>query len=161
MSENGVKDKIGKSLGRIPSGVAILTTSFEDKPSAMLASWFQQAGFEPPMVSVAVKKGRAVEEVIQSSEQFVLNILHTGQKDMLGHFGKGFAPGEDPFQGIATEKQQTGVPILKNALCFLECKLRHVYESGDHHLFIGEIINAGNEEEGQPMVHLRRNGFNY
>jgi flavin reductase (DIM6/NTAB) family NADH-FMN oxidoreductase RutF len=102
-----------------------------------------------------------VEEVIQSAEQFALNILHTGQKDLMAHFGKGTAPDEDPFQGIPTEKHLTGIPILKHCLCFLECKLRHVYDSGDHHLFIGEVINAGYEEEGQPMVHVRRSGFNY
>ncbi len=161
MADNELKEKIGRSLGRIPRGVAILTTFFEAKPCAMLASWFQQAGFEPPLISVAIKKGRPVEEVIQSAEQFVLNILHTGQKDMLGHFGKGFGPGEDPFQGMETETHQTGIPILKHCLCFLECKLRHVYDSGDHHLFIGEILYAGSAEDGQPMVHVRRSGFNY
>ena len=161
MAGDELKEKIGKSLGRIPSGVAVLTTFHEDRPGAMLASWFQQAAFEPPMVSVAIKKGRPVEEVLQSAEHFVLNILHTGQKDMLAHFGKGFGPGEDPFHGIAVEKLKTGIPILKHSLCFLECRLRHVYESGDHHLFIGEIIHAGAEEDGQPMVHVRRNGFNY
>ncbi len=161
MAENPSQEKIARSLGRIPSGVAILTTFHENVPGAMLASWFQQAGFEPPLVSVAIKKGRPVEEVIQSAEQFALCILHTGQKDMLSHFGKGFGPGEDPFKGIPTEKAKTGIPLLKNCLCYLECKLRHCYDSGDHHVFIGEVINAGHEEDGQPMVHLRRNGFNY
>jgi flavin reductase (DIM6/NTAB) family NADH-FMN oxidoreductase RutF len=80
---------------------------------------------------------------------------------MLAHFGKGFEPGEDPFKGIATEKQKTGVPVLKEALCFLECELREVVTAGDHQIFLGEVVGAGTEEEGSPMVHLRRNGFNY
>lgn len=159
--DEALKEKIGKSLGRIPSGVAILTTQQGEDKGAMLASWFQQCSFEPPMVSVAMKKGRSAESVLQSSEKFVLNILHTNQKDMLGHFGKGFKPGEDPFVGIDTETQKTGLPILKKSLCFLECELRHVFEVGDHHICVGEVINAGTEEDGQPMVHLRRSGFHY
>jgi len=159
--DSNLKDKVGKSLGRIPSGVGILTTQQNDQAQAMLASWFQQASFEPPMVSVAIKKGRPVEEILQSSEVFVLNILHTGQKDMLAHFGRGFDPGQDPFAGVEIERQVTGAPILKHSLCYLECRLRHCYDSGDHQLFVGEIVNAGAEEDGQPMVHLRRNGFNY
>src|SRR5438128_1043891 len=114
MPENS-KEEIGKSLGRIASGVGIITTLDQSQPGAMLASWFQQASFDPPMITVAIKKGRAVSEGVKSSKKFVLNILHTGQKNMLAHFGKGFEPGENPFQGVDTEKKKTGVPILKEA----------------------------------------------
>lgn len=155
------KERIGKSLGRIPSGVAILTTQHGGRNGAMLASWFQQVSFEPPMVMIAMKSGRSAEGVLRASEKFVLNILHTNQKDMMAHFGKGFEAGEDPLDGIKTESAQTGIPLLKNCLCFLECQVRHIYEAGDHNLFVGEVINGGMEEEGAPMVHVRRNGFNY
>src|SRR5262245_4141735 len=111
MSDDPLKDKIGRGLGRIPSGVAILTTKNGGDTGAMLASWFQQAAFDPPLVSVAIKKGRPVGTVLASSKKFVLNILHTGQKDMLVHFGKGFEPGENPFKGVATETHQTGLPV--------------------------------------------------
>lgn len=161
MGESDSKERIGRSLGRIPSGIAVLSTQKGDQKGAMLASWFQQVGFEPPMVSVAMKKGRSAEGVLQSSEKFVLSILHTNQKDMLAHFGKGFDPGTDPFSGIETETRTTGVPILKNCLCFLECQVRHIFEAGDHNIVVGEVVDAGMEEEGQPMVHIRRNGFNY
>lgn len=161
MSDSTKQEMIGKSLGRIPSGVAILTTQHGKDRGAMLASWFQQCSFDPPMVSVAMKKGRSAETVLEASEKFVLNILHTNQKDVLAHFGKGFSPGEDPFAGVETETAQTGLPVLKHSLCFLECQVRHIYEAGDHRLFVGEILNGGMEEDGAPMVHLRRNGFNY
>jgi len=161
MSENEVKERIGKSLGRIPSGVAVLSTQQGSTKGAMLASWFQQVGFEPPMVSVAMKKGRAAQELLQSSEKFVLSILHTNQKDMLAHFGKGFEPGVDPFEGVETETQTTGLPILKHCLCFLECQVRHIFEAGDHNIVVGEVLDAGMEEEGSPMVHVRRSGFHY
>ena len=160
-SANNTHEKIGKSLGRIPSGVAILTTKQGTQPAAMLSSWFQQVSFEPPMISVAIKKGRSVESLLEASEKFVLNILHTGQKDMLAHFGRGFEPGANPFEGIEVETHLLGLPVLKHSLCYMECQLRHAYEAGDHRIFVAEVVNAGAEEEGQPMVHIRRNGFNY
>ncbi len=161
MSETEIRERIGKSLSRIVSGVAILTCQQENERSAMLASWFQQCSFDPPMVMVAMKKGRSVEDNLKSSGKFVLNILHTGQKDMLAHFGRGFKPGENPFQGIEIETGSTGLPVLKHSLCFLECQIRHHYDAGDHQIFVGEVVHAGSEEEGQPMVHLRRSGFHY
>lgn len=161
MSENDAKSKLGKSLGHIPSGVAILTTQEGNERGAMLASWFQQCSFEPPMITVAIKKGRSAEAILKASEKFALSLLHTGQKDMLSHFGKGFKPGEDPFVGIGVETKNTGLPVLKDCLCYLECLVRHVYEAGDHQIFVGEVIHGDYEGEGQPMVHVRRNGFNY
>jgi flavin reductase (DIM6/NTAB) family NADH-FMN oxidoreductase RutF len=161
MSENPLNEKIGQGLGRIVSGVGVLTTQNGEEAGAMLASWYQQVSFDPPMITVAIKKGRPAAELMQAAKKFALNILHTGQKDMLVHFGKGFEAGQDPFKGIKIERQKTGAPILKHCLCYLECELRHRYEAGDHQLFVAEVIHAGSEEEGQPMVHIRRNGFNY
>ncbi len=161
MSSHEEKDQIAKSLGRIVSGIGILTTEYQREPGAMLVSWFQQTSFDPPLISLALKKERVVAEMIETSKKFVLNVLHTGQKNMLVHFGKGFDRGEDPFKGIATHKQKTGISILKEALCFLECELQNIYPTGDHQLFIGKVIHAGMEEEGPPMVHVRRNGLNY
>ena len=43
-------------LGRVPSGIFILTVGTGDRATGMLASWVMQAGFEPPMVTVAVKQ---------------------------------------------------------------------------------------------------------
>lgn len=161
MSENGLKENIGKSLGRIPSGVGILSTKHNGHNGAMLASWIQQVSFEPPMITVAIKKGRPVAEYLMGSKKFALSLLHTGQKDMLAHFGKGFEPGEEPFDGIDTETQVTGALILKHSLCFMECELMNQMDAGDHQVFLGKIVNGGMEEEGQPMVHVRRSGFNY
>ena len=48
---------IGAVLGRVPSGVFILTASDgQGKETGMLASWVQQAGFDPPCDTVAVNQ---------------------------------------------------------------------------------------------------------
>ena len=53
-------ESIAPVLGRVASGIYILTIRNQDQETGMLASWVLQAGFEPPMVTVAVKKGRYV-----------------------------------------------------------------------------------------------------
>src|SRR5262249_13159819 len=126
MPEIPNKEQIGKGLGRIVSGVGILTVLHKDQPGAMLVSWFQQASFDPPMITLALKGGRPVSELLKGSGKFVLNVLHTGQKSILAHFGKGFEPGQNPFKGVSVVKKELGIPILKEALCYLECELRNV-----------------------------------
>ncbi len=78
-------------LGRVPSGLFILTVRHEQQETGMLASWVMQAGFEPPMVTVAVRADRDVGRWLTANEPFILNVLRADQKKLLSHFGRGFA----------------------------------------------------------------------
>jgi 3-hydroxy-9,10-secoandrosta-1,3,5(10)-triene-9,17-dione monooxygenase reductase component len=157
-----VKLAIGKALGKIPSGIHILTTGQGTAALAMLASWVQQAGFDPPAVTVAVAKGRPAGAAIHQNQAFVLSILAEGDKELLKKYARGTAPGEDPFAGVPTIATGTGIPALANALGYLECQLLTTWDFyGDHELFVAKIIGGKLLREGAPFVHLRGNGFHY
>ena len=36
----------------------------------------------------------------------------------------------------------TGVPILDTALAAVECKVTSIVEQGDHHIVVGEVVDA-------------------
>ncbi|QDU57433.1 flavin reductase family protein [Aeoliella mucimassa] len=148
-------------LGRVPSGIFILTVGTGERATGMLASWVMQAGFEPPMVSVAVKQGRYVCDWLSEGQPFVLNLVGDGQTDFLKHFGKGFEPGVPAFEGVATAACRTGVPMLSQALGHLECEPAGHLDSGDHRIFLARVVRGGMTGEGQPMVHIRKSGANY
>jgi len=88
-------------LGRVPSGIFILTVGSGARATGMLSSWVQQAGFEPPMVSVGVKFGRYVCDWITDGQPFVLNLVGESQTWLMKHFSKGFEPGVPAFDGLA------------------------------------------------------------
>ena len=155
------QDEIGNALGKIPSGVGVLTAKHQNEESAMLASWFQQAAFEPPLITVAVNKSRPIGPIIDSSKKFCLSLFHTNQKELFSHFAKGFKPGEDPFEDISVMRKTTACPIITEAMSFLECELVSVTEAGDHLLYLGRIVDAGVLDDGKSMVHTRSNGFRY
>src|SRR5215472_10277176 len=89
------------ALGRVPSGLFILTVRREGRATGMLASWVQQAGFEPPMLTVAVQRDRYVGDWIAVSGRFVLNQVRAGQKTLLRHFARSIPPEADAFEGLA------------------------------------------------------------
>src|SRR5258708_39256125 len=91
---------LAAALGRIPSGVAILTARRGAQATGMLASWVQQCAFEPPSVSVAVKQGRPMNAWLTPGTHFVLNILGDGHKNLVAHFGRGFALDVPAFEGL-------------------------------------------------------------
>jgi flavin reductase (DIM6/NTAB) family NADH-FMN oxidoreductase RutF len=152
--------QIGIALARIPSGCAILTVRDGERRTGMLASWFQQAAFEPPMVTVAVRKGRASEKLIEQAGGFVLNLLGETPGPMFKHFGKGFAPDEDAFAGLPTMEAPYGVKIADQVAC-LSAKVRGRYDAGDHWVYVGEVVEATANADARPYVHLRKNGLSY
>jgi flavin reductase (DIM6/NTAB) family NADH-FMN oxidoreductase RutF len=149
-------------LGRVPSGIFILTIGTGARATGMLSSWVMQAGFEPPMVSVGVKLGRYVCDWLTAGEPFVLNLVGESQKHLLKHFGKGFQPNEPAFGGLEIFHCARGVPILKDAVGHLECEpVRHI-DSGDHRIFLANVVRGKlNQSDHAPMTHVRSSGARY
>ena len=131
----------------------------------MLASWVSQATFNPPGLTVAVAKDRAIESLMYPGGQFVLNILADGNYlGLMKHFLKPFGPAEDRFAGV--DIQQTtdnGSPILSDALAYLECSVSSRMECGDHWL-VYSIVDNGKllqQTDAVTAVHHRKSGNHY
>jgi flavin reductase (DIM6/NTAB) family NADH-FMN oxidoreductase RutF len=153
---------IGKALGRVPSGVFILTARHHDQASAMMASWVQQASFHPPTVSIALAKDRPIAELIRASKQCVLSVVPENGTSLMKRYARGVKPGEDPFAGVQTIETTLKIPALAAAIAYLELRIVQTCDfGGDHDLFIGQIINAKLLHEGASFTHLRGNGFHY
>ena len=152
---------LSAALGRIPSGIFILTASHNDVETGMLASWVQQCSFQPPLITFVVQRGRPILDLLSSARVFTLNILEAAQTDMIAHFGKGFALADNAFQEVDIRRAVPHGPILLEAHAYLFGKLQQHMEVGDHDLYIAEVTAGGMLEEGQPMVHIRKNGFHY
>ena len=153
---------VGAAIGRIPSGLFILTAQHEDQRTGMLVSWVQQVCFEPPTVCVAIGKGRPILPFISESRRFALCQLPKGDRILLKRFASGVEPGEDPMLGLdMVGGTVTGVPVMSAALAYLECELvSHLDVDGDHDLFVGRVVGGG-FMGGEPDVRVRTDGFIY
>jgi flavin reductase (DIM6/NTAB) family NADH-FMN oxidoreductase RutF len=161
MSEQDPQRQLASALGRIPSGLFVLTVRRGEAETGMLASWVQQCSFEPPQISVAVKSGRELLAWLGEGEPFTLNVLDASQTDMIVHFGRGFALGDPAFTGLEVERPDGGAPVLSEALAYLECRVTGRCTAGDHELIIARAVRGRLLGEGQPMVHIRKSGFHY
>jgi flavin reductase (DIM6/NTAB) family NADH-FMN oxidoreductase RutF len=153
---------LSQALGRIPSGLYILTVSHGERSTGMLASWVQQAGFDPPMLTVAIARERYVADWVAGSGRFTLNQLATGSKALIRHFSRGFAPDAFAFEGIPLRHDALGGPVLAGALAYLDAEVAGTLAEGDHRIFLGRIVAGGLlEHQGEPFLHVRANGFHY
>ena len=154
MVDSEVHEGVLQALGRVPSGIYVLTAAHEDRRTGMVCHWVQQACANPPMLTVAIAKGQPILPLISESRKF--GLCQIGKDDRLTarKFSNGFDPGEDPFLGMNMLQAATGVPIMASVLSYLECEVScHMDVEGDHDLFVGRI-HAGKFLRGEPVIRV-------
>ncbi len=154
------KKQVARALAQIPSGVSVLTARHGTRSTGVLTSWVQQAGFEPPAVTIAVKRGRPIEELIEASRHFVINLVGEDRGPMFKHFSRGFAPDEPAFTGLDIQEHPEGV-VIRSCIGHLRCRLAGSVDSGDHRIYVGEVLAGDADPQAKPYVHLRSNGLRY
>lgn len=154
---------VAASLGRIPSGLFVITWRAGEADRVMLASWVMQAGFEPPLVSLAIGTSRDLLAAVRGGASFVVNVLAESQRSLLARFGKPIADGDDPFAGLAVERTTGGVATLTDAPAWLACHMvgETSVAGADHVVVLARVDAARGTPDTPPLVHLRRNGFKY
>lgn len=158
---NSQIDRTEQAVGQIVGSLCVLAAKREEMSSAMLASWVTQASFNPPGLTVAVAKDRAVESLTHTGDQFVLNILQEG-RNVRRHFLKPFAPGEDRFAGLEVQDAENGCPVLSEALAYLECTVHSRMDCGDHWLVYAVVDNGKVlQSTGMTALHHRKSGSQY
>jgi flavin reductase (DIM6/NTAB) family NADH-FMN oxidoreductase RutF len=159
--EVDAQKSLAAALGRIPSGLFVLTFRHGKQETAMLASWIQQCSFEPPQIVIAMNEKRFVLEWLKEGSPIAVNILGEGQKDLMSHFGKGFEPGQPAFDGIALDRNHDGSATLRDAHAVLDCRVAGKHAAGDHVLIVARVVAGKVQHEGRPGVHIRRSGSHY
>ena len=154
---------VEQAVGRIVGSLCVVTAKQGEISSAMLASWVAQASFNPPGLTIAVAKDRAVETLTHTGNKFALNILKEGNHlGLMKHFLKPFGPAQDRLADVATEQAENGSPVLKDALAYLECSVKNRMESGDHWLVYATVENGKVfNQDGVTAVHHRKSGNHY
>ncbi len=152
---------LARALGRIPTGLYLVTTPSPEGPLGFLGSFVMQVGLEPPVVCVAVGHARAHLEAIRASGTFGVSVLDGASKGLMNRFFGKLPDGEGPFDGQRLAHGALGSPLFEDALATFECRLTGEHDAGDHVVLFGEVTEGRLAREGDPAVHLRKNGLGY
>lgn len=152
---------LARALGRIPSGLFIVTTEAAGRPIGFLGSFVMQTGFAPPTVCVAVGKTRDHLDALRARRAFTLSVVDARSRGVMGAFFKRLSGSESPYDGLATERAPSGLAVLADTLAWLDCAVVGEHATGDHVVVFGEVRDGAVRREGDPAVHLRANGLAY
>lgn len=140
------------ALSRFASGVSVVTTKdAAGKLHGITVSAFCSVSLDPPLVLICIEKATASHYAFLESNVFVVNILDESQEPLSERFA---APSNDKFGDVEFQPGIDGLPMLRNALASLECRLTDSYGAGDHSVFIGEVQKVS-IRDGEPLMYFR------
>ncbi len=153
-----------RAIGKIPSGLFVLTAGNGADLSAMLVSFVQQVARDPLMIATAIHRERPMAQAIERSGHYVINIVGAGDKALLKKYARHALCGPAATDDIQVRRLDNGLYILLDACAWITCRFRQRVDFGaDHDLFLGVAEDGGLNDtpHSQPVVHIRHDGSNY
>jgi flavin reductase (DIM6/NTAB) family NADH-FMN oxidoreductase RutF len=132
-------------LWSMPSGLYVVGSRAGDRMNAMTLNWATQVSFDPKLLAISVEKPALTHALIDDGGAFSLSIVDREDRAIVRKFTKpvDVDPAARTLNGFPYHEGITGVPILDQAVAYLECEVRQRVDCGGHTLFLGEIVDAG------------------
>jgi flavin reductase (DIM6/NTAB) family NADH-FMN oxidoreductase RutF len=151
-------------LWSMPYGLYVLGSRDGDRANGMTINWVTQVSFEPKLVAVGVEKTAFTHELVTTGAAFTLNTIDREDRAIVRKFTKPVEVdwGASTLNGFPFRTGVTGVPILTQAVAYVDCEVRQTVDCGGHTLFIGEVVDTGfHKDEETPVLRMEDTRMNY
>jgi flavin reductase (DIM6/NTAB) family NADH-FMN oxidoreductase RutF len=88
------------------------------------------------------QNGFRTYQTVKTAQTFALNMLGKEQKSLAFTFFRPADVSDGKLSGQSFRKGTTGSPILVDAPGAVECHVVSIVEHGDHHIVVGEVVDA-------------------
>ncbi|MCS7123811.1 MAG: flavin reductase family protein [Candidatus Bathyarchaeota archaeon] len=117
----------------------------DGKPNIITLAWAMPTSISPPLVAVSIAPRRHSHSLIEETGEFVVNIPTMDILDATFYCGRVSGRDRDKFKEAGLTPmpaRKVKPPIIGECVAHLECKLYGKYPTGDHTIFVGEIVEA-------------------
>lgn len=141
-------ETINKVTWRIPNALVLIGSAAGEERNGMTASWVTQLAMEPVLVGIGVDNKAVTRRLIADGGSFTVNLWSSEDTRPFVKFSKPAHAEEGMLNGYPVTTAATGAPVFVDAIAWLDCEVRKTIDLGTHTLFIGEVVDAGiNDEE--------------
>ncbi len=115
------------------------------KPNIITISWSVPLSAVPQLVGVSISPKRYSHQMIEKTKEFVVNVPTMEILEKVVGCGTISGRVADKFEkfGLTPRKAKAiKTPAIEECVAHLECKLVDKVKTGDHTLFIGEVLAA-------------------
>lgn len=142
--------ELRRLMSRWTTGVAVVTSRDETGPRGATTNALTSLSLDPPLVLVALDRDSNTLRAVRASGSFCVNVLAAGQDELARRFATK-ASGEEKLAGVPHDLAE-GMPVLHGALAWLVCALEQELAGGDHTILVGRPLEAGGDQDAQPLV---------
>ena len=144
---------IANVLHLIDREVWIVTATADERRGGLCATWVSVASLAPerPVMLIGIAPNHATAELIDCSGVFGLHLLLPEQTELALHFACGSSRDRDKLAGLTLETATTGVPLLGDALAWLDCQVFARYHAGDRLFYWADVVASKRLAEGVPL----------
>lgn len=140
-------------LGCYPTGVCVITSvDSQGQRLGLVVGSFSSISLDPPLVGFFPDKRSSTWPLIESTGRFCVNVLDAGQLDLCRRFA---ARGDDKFAGLSHGQSPSGLPLVDDALAWIDCSIERVLDIGDHLLVVGAVEALDKRDDGTPLMFFR------
>jgi flavin reductase (DIM6/NTAB) family NADH-FMN oxidoreductase RutF len=142
-----------RALGSFATGITVVTAS--SRESGMIgitANSFNSVSLDPPLVLFSLDRRAYSLAAFHSAGHFGINVLSDDQRNLSQIFATAMI---DKWENVNYELWDTGCAMLTGALANFECKTQHIYDGGDHLIFVGRVEKMRWVETGDPLLYFR------
>jgi flavin reductase (DIM6/NTAB) family NADH-FMN oxidoreductase RutF len=147
-------DELRNVMRLIPAPVAVVTVDLEGERLGLTVASLVSLSLEPPLVGVAIRRDAALHELLRRAGVFGVSVLAAGQDQLAQHFARGVPP-IALWEGIRV-RDVHGPPLLESAVAWLRCGVTDEHATGDHTLFVGQVLEAEAGSAERALVYLDR-----
>jgi flavin reductase (DIM6/NTAB) family NADH-FMN oxidoreductase RutF len=115
------------------------------KPNIITLAWAMPTSHNPPLVAISMGPTKYSHALIEETGEFVVNFPTVGIVKETLACGRTSGRNHDKFSETdltPLPARKVKAPIIKECIAHLECKLHSQFKTGDHTVFVGEIIEA-------------------
>ena len=144
-----------RALSLVPRGMFVMASAFDGSRAGILVSWAQRCATEPPLIAVAVRKGRPIEPIIRDSRAFALSLVDPRDTFIRKKLAESDEHAGGVLDALACETLKTGSPCLTRAVAAFDCAVeRHLDIEADHEMYIGLVVGSKIYDEAAAAGHI-------
>jgi flavin reductase (DIM6/NTAB) family NADH-FMN oxidoreductase RutF len=152
MADRPADELLNRVTWKIPNALAIIGSRAGDEWNGMTASWITQVSMEPVLIGVGIDNTAVTHRLISAGGSFSVNLWSADETKVFVKFSKpaAFDAEAMTLNGRVVHEGATGAPVFAESIAYLDCAVRAAHDLGTHTLFIGEVVDAGiNDDEAR------------
>jgi flavin reductase len=142
-----------RSMRLFASTVAVITTAIEGRRSGLTATAVCSLSMEPPMLLVCVNRESRTHPVIDKAGAFCVNLLAEEHVGLASLFAASDSSAEEKFAAGDWITSENGLPVLRNSMASIECRVRRQIDEGTHTIFVGAVVGVVARPDLGPLLY--------